>query len=251
MEKNNKMYLSFSKISTYLKCPMRYKFIYIDELPTYPRSYFSFGNSLHEVLEEFYREDVRKKEIKSPYLYLIELLDKNWHSEGYSNLAEEKRAKIEARRILTKFYRTEFFNYKPAIAVEKEFSFDFYGIEVKGRIDRIDGDYNSIRVIDYKTTSLLPRFFKEEDFLQLLIYKMAASNIYFGRKIEKVTFHFLRHNEKIDFIISDLLLEKGKRKMSEVLQEITKCNFFPKKNGYCNQCEFKNICPAFSKGDEK
>lgn len=245
MGKNTKMYLSFSKISTYLKCPERYKFIYVEGLPTSVRSYFSFGNSIHKALEDFYKEDARLIKNKSPSVYLLELLEKNWISEGYSSIKEEVRAKGEAKRILSKYYRAEMFTYKPALAVEKEFSFDFNGIDVKGRIDRIDDSPGGVSIVDYKTSNLLPDLFKEEEIMQPLIYKIGVSSILPGKNVEKITFYFLRHGKKINFEINENLLLKGTQRMTEVINEILKGNFYPKVNGFCGQCEFRNICPAF------
>jgi putative RecB family exonuclease len=47
--------LSYSSYSTYLECPLRWKFLYIDRLPEVPRGYFTFGRVVHSVLEELVR----------------------------------------------------------------------------------------------------------------------------------------------------------------------------------------------------
>src|SRR6185295_39282 len=43
--------LSHSSMSTYLTCPQKWKFRYIDKIPEKPRSVFSFGKSVHTGLE--------------------------------------------------------------------------------------------------------------------------------------------------------------------------------------------------------
>jgi len=251
MGQGNKFYLSFSKLSTYIKCPMRYKFIYVDELPTAPRSYFSFGNSIHKVLEEFYKEETSFKKLrKSPYNYLMELLDKHWIKVGYAYPQEERRAKEEAKMILTNFYRKSIFSYKPALLVEKEFSFELEGTEIKGRIDRIDEEFEKLTIIDYKTNTFLPQLFKEEELLQPLIYKMAVEELFPDREIGKVTFYFLKHSKKIDFEIDELLIEKGKKRMLEILYMIRNADFYPISNGSCSGCEFRSICPAYQNKKE-
>ena len=43
--------LSHSSTSMYLDCPQRFKFRYIDKIPEKPKSFFSFGKSVHAGLE--------------------------------------------------------------------------------------------------------------------------------------------------------------------------------------------------------
>lgn len=243
MAEHKKFYLSFSRLSTYLKCPLRYKFIYIDNLPTIPRSYFSFGNTIHKVLEIFYdpnRNFIEQE--KAPYKYIMELLDSCWLSRGYASMREEVRAKQEAKKILTNFYRRSIFAFQPALFVEKEFSFYLEGFEIKGRIDRIDERSGRFIVVDYKTNSVLPEFFKEEEFLQPIIYNIAARKILETKYIEFISMYFLKFNRKIDFSLDDNVIEKGKKRIYEVGNLITKGNFKPKMNGSCSSCEFKNKC---------
>jgi RecB family exonuclease len=248
-------HLSYSKISTYLKCPMRYKFIYVDNLETVVRSYFSFGNSIHKVLEEFFDPAKNYKELgKDPYLYLMDLLDSHWISAGYSKPVEEKRAKIEAKNILINFYKENISTFKPAYLVEKNFSFRLDAFEVRGRIDRIDENDGKYSIIDYKTSSLLPTSFTEEEVLQPIIYRIAIEHLIPEESIDvsEVSLYFLRHQKKVSFKINDHLIDKFKRRIIEVGNRINKEEFDPdpKDNGYCSKCEFGNICPAFQNNHE-
>lgn len=247
MEKQDNFYLSYSKISTYLKCPLRYKFIYVDNLPTEVKPYFSLGNTVHKVLEKFYSKDenfiVLKKD---PYAYLLELLEQNWISAGYKNEIEEMRAKNEARKMLIEYYRNNIFGFEPAHEVETEFSFPFLGIEVKGRIDRVDNYKGGFRIVDYKTNNYLSDSFKDSEILQPVIYKLAGCYKYGKGSIKSVSFHFLRKNRYIDFEITDFLIEKSKRIMEDVTNGIFKGKFEPKVNGSCESCEFKDICAAYA-----
>ncbi len=248
MEENNQFYLSYSKISTYLKCPLKYKFMYIDNLPTLAKSYFSFGNSIHKALEEFYDPNKNFKDLKkNPYSYLMELLERSWISAGYSTFSDELRAKREAKKILTDFYRKHIFGFKPAYSVEKVFSFELEGFKVEGRIDRIDERNGKFTIIDYKTSSFLPEFFKEDELLQPIIYRIAIDYIIKDIEVEKVVLYFLRHQKMIDFEIDEHLMNKGKQKIIEVGSLIRNGVFYPKLNGYCSSCDFREICSAFSK----
>jgi putative RecB family exonuclease len=247
MEHDNNFYLSFSRLSTYIKCPMRYKFIYVDNLPTIPRSYFSFGNSIHKVLETFYHPEKNFIELgKSPYKYMLELLDASWISDGYSSNLEEIRAKNEAKKILTDFYRKSIFAFRPALFVEKSFSFNIENFELKGRIDRIDERAGHFTIVDYKTNSIMPDLFREEDFLQPVIYYIAGKEILNTNKIDAVSLYFLKFDKKINFSFDDSVVEKSKKRIHEIGTLIQKGDFRAKANGNCSNCEFRNICLAFS-----
>jgi len=242
-------YLSHSKISTYLKCPLRYKFIYIDNLETVVRSYFSFGNSIHKVLEEFYDPAKNYRDLgKTPLPYLMELLDMHWINAGYASSYQEKKAKADAKSILVDFYKENIYSFKPAYLVEKDFSFKLGDFVVKGRIDRIDKNDGRYSIIDYKTSSLLPSSFTEEEVLQPIIYRIAIEHIIPGGSIDvsEVSLYFLRQQKKINFTIDDHLINKSKKRIIEVGNLIKQGVFYPKKNGYCSNCEFRNICPVFN-----
>ena len=47
------MKLSKSKINTYLKCPLEFKFQYIDEIEAEPNKYMVLGSDVHSVAETF------------------------------------------------------------------------------------------------------------------------------------------------------------------------------------------------------
>ena len=47
------MKLSKSKINSYLKCPLEFKFQYIDEIEVEPNKYMVLGSDVHSVAETF------------------------------------------------------------------------------------------------------------------------------------------------------------------------------------------------------
>ncbi|BAL81040.1 RecB family exonuclease [Caldisericum exile] len=246
MAENEKFYLSYSKIATYVKCPLRYKFIYIDNLETEIKPYFSLGNSIHKVLEKFYSPNENFKVLKKdPYKYLIELLDKHWISAGYKNEIEEIKAKNEAKEMLTAYYRENIFGFTPAFEVESEFSIPFLGLELRGRLDRVDSVGKDFVIIDYKTNNFLSDSFREEEILQPVIYKIAG-NYKYGKSIKEISFHYLRKGKKINFDIGLYLIEKSKKRITEITENIFKGKFPPNVNGSCNSCEFKDRCEAYA-----
>lgn len=248
LEKNTEFHLSYSRIATYINCPLRYKFIYIDKLPTKVRSYFSFGGSIHKVLEIFYHPEKNFINMKKPpFEYIISLLDEHWISAGYATKNEEQKAKEKALKILKRLYQETIFGFQPAYLVEQSFSFPLDKFKVIGRIDRIDYTNNGYTIIDYKTSRILPRFFKVTEILQPVIYYIGAKESLHLEKIDNVSLYFVNFNKKVKFNISDEMVEKGKKKIIQVGEAIMRDEFYPKPNGYCGSCEFKDICPVYKK----
>ncbi len=246
MEKNSEFHLSYSRITIYDNCPLRYKFIYVDELPTAARSYFSFGNSIHKVLELFYQPEENFITAKTPSLnYLLGLLNEHWISAGYNTEYQEKKAKDEAVQLLTKFYRETIFGFQPAYLVEKSFSFELNGFRIIGRIDRIDQGNDGYSIIDYKTNKILPYFFKKINLLQPIIYYLGAKESLGLNKINSVFMYFVRFNKKVEFNISDEMAEEGKQKILQVGKAIQCNEFSPKPGSACSTCEFKDRCASF------
>ena len=46
------MHLSATKYNTYNLCPLKFKYQYIDNIPTEKKTYFEFGTIVHNVIEK-------------------------------------------------------------------------------------------------------------------------------------------------------------------------------------------------------
>lgn len=234
------MRLSYSAISTYQKCPLSYKFMYVDKLPTKPSHYLSFGSSIHSALEFFY--NVEKPEPCS-LERLLEELDNVWLNDGYEDEAHERQYKEKGRVILTQFYHDNVLRFAVPIAVEKRFSLDIDGVTLSGVIDRIDRlSSGGIEIIDYKTNDKLPPKTKMNTDLQLPIYHMAVEELY-GTAPQKVTFYFLVPNQKISVRKTKNDVAKTKDTIFKVANDIKAQKFDPFKNPLCPWCDFIELCP--------
>ena len=64
--------LSISQIQTYLLCPLKYRFTYIDRIPKPWRSAsLSFGSSVHAALEWFHKERLAGRNPQSPEVLAV------------------------------------------------------------------------------------------------------------------------------------------------------------------------------------
>src|SRR5581483_85083 len=240
-------YITYSNIQMFDICPLHYKAKVIFNIPTPPSSVQSFGISLHTTLYNFYKE---VRDGKTPSLnFLLEILEREWLSDGYTNKSQEKERKEQAEHMLRKYFETEFKNPTKTLGLELPFSFMLKnGVKVFGKIDRVDATNNGIEIVDYKTGVDNPKA-SEAHKLQLAMYALAATRVkddVLNRTPEniKLTLHFLEENTKKSMEFTKDHLEKLEEELLLKIEEIEKSEFKCSGNMLCKNCEFKILCSA-------
>jgi len=146
--------LSPSKLTTYLACPVKYKWTYIDDRGKWylrSKSYYSFGSSLHSVLQRFHDEgDTGVVTTEQA----VAALEESWIQAGYSSQDEMMQAMSEGKAIVEKY--VEAVATLPVTArtlyVEKQLRVDLGPFVLLGRLDRVDQhEDGTIEVVDYKS----------------------------------------------------------------------------------------------------
>ncbi|MFC1727399.1 ATP-dependent helicase [Patescibacteria group bacterium] len=252
-------YLSFSQIDTYDKCPRQYRFRFIQRIPVPSAAAASFGSSVHNALRDFYRlvqelsknsQGAKKKPTQKD---LFNLLNQNWMIEGYASKAHEKRMKKKGEQILANYYEKAFDPNLVPQELEQSFVIKVSPtLKVGGRIDRVDPSTSlgvkGIEIIDYKTGRTVDQ--KDVDkSLQMTIYALAATDKgIHGRKPEEVTlsFYFLDAGEKKSTTRSAGQLKEVKDEIVQKAEEISKSDFKPKPGIWCDFCDFRLLCEAWS-----
>ena len=241
------MYLSYSKLSAFERCPYSYRKIYIERVKLPPKKQFSFGHSLHRTLEKFYSgQFLYSLGIKKPTKeYLLKLLNKNWIPAGYA-AGESGIFFKEAAEILGRYH--EMFvsgSFVPAWRVEAHFSFRLAGHVVSGYIDRIQKTEDGFEIIDYKTHREIPSSSDLRSDMQLQIYFLGARR-FFGKRVTSASNIFLRFMKKISFREEDFNEEKIKDRINRLAGGIRSAKRFPpKRNRYCGLCDFRYVCGMF------
>jgi putative RecB family exonuclease len=232
--------LSYSQISTYQQCPLKYKLQYIDGLKPKERPYFSFGTTIHSAVEYFYKVKVP---VPPSLENLLSYYESNWLSEGYESKEEEEKQRAYGREIITTFWNTHAPNFRLPVATEFHFYTDIEGIKLQGYIDRVDKlDSGGLSIIDYKTSR---EFFTREHLrqdLQLTLYQLAAEQTWF-LPVEKLTLYHLRSNTPCTCEARDKIqLDAAREIVLTVAENITKGIFTPAENNFC-PCDFPEYCP--------
>ncbi|MCK5743641.1 MAG: PD-(D/E)XK nuclease family protein [Caldisericia bacterium] len=239
--------LSYSKISSYMQCPYKYYLAYIVKLPTEPKPYFSFGHSLHKILEWLH-----KPKIFSSTISVDEILreyNNCWVSMGFTSIDEEARYKEIGRSILISYWDKMNGNFHPAFEVEKRFSFEpdeLPGVTLTGIIDRIDlTESGELTLMDYKTGKWIPSDADAMDTLQLTIYAIAVSRLW-GKPVSRVSNLFLREQKEVSFVPDEHRMKQAMNEIVDVIDGIRNKRFETKTNRFCNWCDYHNRCKTTS-----
>lgn len=271
-QEQQKSMISYSHISTFEKCPLQYRFRYIERIPVPPSKHLSFGNALHSAVEEFQKMvadgilDIYSDEATS---VVLKLLDKNWKSEGFESAEEEKAWMAKARRALIEYFvpwaRQQLQDEYRILAVEDWFSIDLGKCILRGKIDRIDfrivEDTVYYRIVDFKTGEKVPYKNQNSEDTQLYVYTFGAEQILNNRLppnftenrnyvLEKIMyFYMIPNNEvenRIDEAHKNMILAKINLQIDNLLYAL-ELNSFPARTGrHCDYCDFKHLCPEFS-----
>lgn len=146
--------LSPSKITTYLACPSKYKWTYVDPRGKFylrAKHYYSFGTSLHRILQRFHDQEDTEVQTTSE---AIAALEEGWIDAGYASAQEMQEALGEGKQIVEAYIEATLDapTTAQALYIEKQFRSDLGEFVLIGRIDRVDEhDDTSLEIIDYKS----------------------------------------------------------------------------------------------------
>ncbi len=264
--------LSYSSYRTYLECPLRWKYLYVEKRPETPRGYFTFGRVVHSVLEELVRPmvvpSVRRREgtdsqttlqewsepsaagasarpAPVPAEQLLALYDRLWSSEGYTGPDDEERYRSLGRELLLRYRDRLALDPPSPVAVEEHLEANWDGLAVHGYIDRIDRTAaGGLEILDYKTSRDLSR----EDAStsdQLSVYQVLVEHNY-RAPVERLTLLHLRSLTPLRASPrGSRVLEPLHQRMGEVADGIREEAFEPTPGRHCERCDFRPICPEF------
>ena len=235
------MRLSKSKINTYLKCPLAFRFQYIEEIEGEPNEYMILGRDVHSVAETFadrFGDELEKVNIENELIKITNDLDIGYDiSEHVDNLGS--------------FFREVFIDNDYKLFTQEEYLIDEEN-RFSGICDIILEDENGdLVVIDYKTSNS-NTFHKYRR--ELCYYKLLVENVY-EKDVSRVGILFTRNGR---LRLLDVCNEENKRKylneneisqavdtLHRVRREIKNENFPAKRQFICRFCSYKHICGVY------
>ena len=234
------MKLSKSKINTYLKCPLEFKFQYIDEIEAEPNVYMQIGTNVHLIAEKFSEK------------FGDELDDVDIENELVKIAFEENLYDLDNHiENLATFFREVFVESDYKLFSQEEYLLDethrFSGI-----CDIIlEDEHGDLVVVDYKTgnSNSFSKYRRE-----LCYYKLLVENVC-ERDVSSVGIFFTKNGR---LRLLDVCDEENKRKFLHsreideaidtfyhVRNEVNNGNFYAKPQFLCKFCTYKDICDYY------
>lgn len=226
---------SFSQINTFLQCPLEYKYRYYLRLPLPGSYYFSFGSTIHSVLQKYLeqyiqnltqQQDLVHPEGKidlPPQTLLKDLYKSEWQDDWYLDKKQKEDYRKRGQTILQTFW-TEINLRKPnPKLIEQPFTLKLgtdNEYQFNGKIDRADQGSEGLIVIDYKTSEKVPSKTSGSDLDQLRIYQWALEE-FFQEKISKLQYWYLVPNQVVEVTpATKEQLETLKTELTETITQI-------------------------------
>lgn len=248
------MRISYSALETFQRCPLKFKFQYLDKIKAKKSKEALFGTLLHNALKILHEPGL----VIPTEDEILKYLAQNWDSSIYESEQESAIAFSQAVKILKNYYAKNYPAQFNVVALETPFEApikigdDFHLIT--GKIDRIDkADDQLFEVIDYKTTKKMPSQESVDNNLQLSVYHLGVANrwpsIIQEKRPIKVSLYYLKHGEKLSSLRVPEQLEATKEKIIKSMEKIQQSQkeqkFNPKPGPLCDWCEYQRFCPLF------
>jgi len=253
--------LSVTALNTYLKDPKEFLENNLLRFPRAKEPFMAFGTAVHSALEKLYREYLQTNQLPS-LEYLLDQFQNSLKAELLTDQEYQRRLEY-GNQVLSNYYQHHSVNIPQVIEVERMVGYGWKkavlgnDIQLTGKIDRLDWldkDKKTVKVIDYKTgkpksenqiiaqtrSSVLSERERElPDTIrgpyqrQLVFYKLLCElDRSFNHKVQVGVFDFIepanKETNKVitrEFEITDQAVDDLKQLIKLVMKEIRELEF--------------------------
>ena len=240
-------HISVTQLKMYLRCPLQYKFRYIDNIIIPPPSTITLGKTIHKTLEENFSQKIKTQK-DLPLEYLKDFFSDLWDIEAKETQfdKDEKPGKVkdEGINLLTLYHKTHSPKIQP-VSVEEEFELEFENspLKLKGYIDLIDKN-NTIIDHKVKSRSMTQQDAKQD--LQLtayyLAYKIKKKTPPQGLRFDVIVRTKTPKIQQITLNKTDEDTTRFLKILTQVTRAIKSGIFYPNESFYCNVCGYRELC---------
>lgn len=253
------MRISYSGLETFIQCPAKYKYQFIDRIRTPKSKEAVFGTLIHECLKMFHNPSRATPPSEDE---LLKYFTEKWDGALYQDQQEESFAFHQGIQVLKNYCLNNQGNEFNIVALEIPFETPIVAEikdvaiprrelhQITGRIDRIDKlPDGSFEVIDYKTSKRMPSQEEVDKNLQLSVYILGLYQRWPGLQKEsrpaKLSLYFLKHGEKISTSRDNQQINESKEIIVSLINQIKQSKFEPRQNPLCGWCSFQPHCPLY------
>lgn len=213
-DENGKMSLwSYSKVSGIETCTWEYYLGRIKKLPGLSNSYGVIGGACHDILESYYKGEIKYEEMKNQF-------ETKWLEFEMAGIKlygdEEKNTKMmdEYKQDVISFFET----HEPLgkVLTEREVWVDVNGNIFFGYVDAITKKEDGYTyILDWKTSTLYKGDQIRQHQHQLLLYSLALNELGIPLDKIRIAWNFLKYtNVTFSHMINVSYVEKDKPKTS-------------------------------------
>ena len=254
---------SHSRLSAFEKCPLSYKYKYLDKIkPDIPFTGIEafMGSTVHETIEYLNRRQAKTPESDVSLILLLDKYEAIWNENMTKDVQVVKEGMtkedyfLQGKKILADYYKKhQPFDKEKTLSVEERFDINIEGFRIMGFIDRVavNNETGNLEIHDYKTSGKLPLISDLQNDRQLSLYQIGARKKHpkYDENDAEVIYHYLRFNEEFRFQKTEEELSAAKNDIVDLIQTIEltswENNFKPHVSNLCRWCEFSALCPAF------
>ena len=253
---------SYSKLSLYEECPLKYKFKYIDKIKEEPKYYFAFGSAIHAALEFMYA-------VKAPPFPTVEEVceafrrewgRKSYLEKGYRTQRKSDEDFEKGLVMLKAYYEHNRARLAPPFLVEYSTDVEADGLLVRIIADKIEYQGEGrLLITDYKTGKDVKR-----EPAQLYMYQKIAEldprlkekiAEQYGERVSSVRigqmlYYHVPTNKEYHFDrADDREIGTFWERVLGVADSIRGLKFEPTPGErQCAWCDYKSMCPAYMGG---
>ena len=239
---HRKLMLSPTRISAFLECPLKYKFVYVDRIGKFyyrPKPGNAFGGTIHRVLQGLHQPGAEQVSVGQ----LIENYRQAWVSMGYADTHEEQEFKAAGEQILRDYVSLTPPKDVKTLFTEKMVKWDMEDFILAGRLDRLDEHPDgALEIIDYKSGRLSATEEEVRNDLAMSIYQFIVRRLNPGRRVFG-SIYCLAGGVKASAELSEEELsevDEGTRRVASAI--IGAEEYRPRRWEGCEECDFYRIC---------
>jgi RecB family exonuclease len=237
-----------SRLATWLDCPRRYKFVYVDR-PSPPKgapwAHNSLGAAVHTSLAAWWD---RPADERTPERAAA-LVRERWIDLGFRD-DEQSLQWRERAAVMVSDYVARLDPHREPLGIERTVAMRTERIALSGRIDRLDRRGDELVVVDYKTGRHILTTDDARGSLALAVYAAAAARTLRARCVT-VELHHLPTGDVITWEHSDASLARHLERAEDIAAEAAAAEhaednvdaFPPRPGPICGWCDFAAHCP--------
>ena len=240
-----------SRLTTWLDCPRRYRFVYVDR-PTPPKgppwAHNSVGAAVHSALAAWWDRPVDQRTTETAAtLVRDKWLDLGFRDDEQSAVWRERAAAMVAS------YVAGLDPHREPVGIERTVAMRTDRVAVSGRIDRLDRRGDELVVVDYKTGRHVLTTDDARGSLALAVYALASART-LRRECVTVELHHLPSGTVVAWRHTQESLERHLRRLEDIAAEAAAAHaaagtadddqvFPPRPGPMCRWCDFSSHCP--------